>query len=121
MIAVTRLDVHYKNVDEDEQLPPPVLKKRAVELVSKAVHKAVGIRISDAKVVPVFGKWALDARQLKYLHVQDKRLLKRAKKHLENFFTGPSGEGQEVAADISPEKVVEMLEKESGIRQLEDE
>ena len=119
VIVVTRSDGHYQSVDEDEQLPLPMLKEKAVKLVCEEVHKAVGVHISEAKVVPVFGMWALSARQLKYL--QDSRSLKQAKKHLEQFFTGPSGEGQDAAADISPDDVVEMLEKESGIRRLEEE
>ncbi len=119
MIAVTHLDIHYQRVDEDEQLPLPELKKKAVDLVCEQVYKAVGVRISDEKVVPVFGTWALSARQLKYLP-DDIQSRKRAERHLKQFFNGPSGEGQDMLADMSSKDVMELLEKESGIRRLEE-
>ena len=119
MIVVTRLDTHFQNVRVNKRLSLPDLRKHAQKLVCNAVKKAVGVSISDAKVVPVFGMWALDARQLKCL--QDSQSLEQAKNDLEQFFTGPSGEGQKVSADKSPDEVVEILEKESGIRRLEEE
>ncbi len=117
VIAVTRLDSHYLNSIK-RRLSLQNLKDKAKKLVCDAVEKAVGARISDKKVIPVIGRWALSARQLKYL--QDSQSLQQAEQNLAQLFPA-SGEGQKVSPARHRDEIVEILEEKSGIKQLEEE
>ena len=75
------------------------------------------ISVAPEGIIPVYGKVAYNARQLKR-NKENETLKQQAIRDLQGWYEGPSGEGQ-VVPEIPTEEVVRILEKKSGIKDLE--
>ena len=77
------------------------------------------ISVASERIVPVSGKWASIARQLKQ-HKENGDLKRHATRCFWDCYRGPCGQGQMVP-NTTTEELVETLEEESGIKELEEQ
>ena len=111
MIAVTRFDEFYTAVDDREQLDEEQVK----DVVCSSIKNATSREFPRDSVIPICTRWAFVARQLSF-HPQNEFLKLKALKCL-SFFPKEFREMQN--QDLHPMSVASILERVSGMKELE--